>query len=228
MKVLYLSLSVIILDQITKLIVKGFAIPFLNIYHKGMEYGEKIPIIGDFFRITFIENPGMAFGYDPGSSFKLWISLFSLIAGIGLLLYLYKVREGKLSLRIALAFILAGAVGNLIDRMFYGILYNYAPMFYGYVVDFIDVDFFNVSFLGRSYDRFPIFNIADASVTIGVAILLLFYRHHEEPEKELVTEGNNASSEIQDNTITADETNIKDEDVNPKDDQSDKGKEIPL
>lgn len=227
MKVLYLSLAVIIIDQVTKLVVKGFSIPFLNITHKGMEYGQKIPVIGDFFRITYIENPGMAFGYDPGSTFKLWISLFSLIAGIGILFYLYKVREGKLSLKLALAFILAGAVGNLIDRMFYGVLYGYAPLFYGYVVDFLDVDFFNVSFFGRSYERFPIFNIADAAVTIGVGILLIFYKHHEEPEKELEEEKTN--SQLQDNTVVVNDSNeINKENINSKDDQSDKGKEIPL
>ena len=72
--------------------------------------------------------------------------------------------------------ILGGAIGNLIDRMFYGIIYNYAPMFYGKVVDFFDFDFFNFSILGRDYDRWPIFNIADASVTVGVFILVFFYR----------------------------------------------------
>lgn len=126
----------------------------------------------------------MAFGFNPGSDFKLWISVFSLIASIGLIVYLYVVRNKSLSLRIALALILGGAVGNLIDRTFYGIIYKYAPAFYGKVVDFFDFDFFNFAIFGRSYDRWPIFNIADASVTIGVLILILFYRQHQKEDEE--------------------------------------------
>ena len=66
MKIFFVSLSVVIVDQITKLLVKGFSIPFLHIYYTGMSYGDTIKVIGNFFRITFIENPGLAFGFDPG------------------------------------------------------------------------------------------------------------------------------------------------------------------
>jgi len=184
LRVLYLTLGVIFVDQFSKFYIKGINIPFLNISFDGMYYGESISVIGDFFRITFIENPGMAFGFNPGSDFKLWISVFSLIASIGLIVYLYVVRNKSLSLRIALALILGGAVGNLIDRTFYGIIYKYAPAFYGKVVDFFDFDFFNFAIFGRSYDRWPIFNIADASVTIGVLILILFYRQHQKKDEE--------------------------------------------
>lgn len=68
-----------------------------------MYLGQMIPVWGDFFRLTFVENPGMAFGYDPGESFKLIISIFSLIASIGLVIYLYVIRDKSLSLRIAIA-----------------------------------------------------------------------------------------------------------------------------
>ena len=129
-----------------------------------MYIGESIRVIGNFFKITYIENPGMAFGFNPGSDFKLWISIFSLIASIGLLVYLYIVRNNTLSLRIALAMILGGAVGNLIDRAFYGIIYKYSPVFYGKVVDFLDFDFFNFAIFGRNYERWPIFNIADYGI----------------------------------------------------------------
>ena len=144
--------------------------------------GEIIPVIGEFFRITFIENPGLAFGFDPGIDFKLAISVFSVIASIGLLFYLFKIKNQKFPLRLSIAFILGGAIGNLIDRVFYGVFYGYAPLFYGKVVDFFDVDFFDFSILGKHYDRWPIFNIADASVTIGVLILLLFYNFHKKEE----------------------------------------------
>jgi signal peptidase II len=184
-KILYVSLAVVIVDQISKVAVKGFSIPFLNIYHTGMFEGEIIPMIGNFFRLTFIENPGMAFGFDPGFDMKLWISLFSLFASIGLLIYFYFIRNKSFTLRLAIALILGGAVGNLIDRMFYGIFYHYAPLFYGSVVDFLDVDFFKFNLFGRSFNRWPIFNVADSAVTIGVLILIFFYRaENVEDEKD--------------------------------------------
>lgn len=179
MRVLYLSFIVVLADQVTKLLVKGFSIPFLNFNYDGMYIGQVIPVIGDFFRLTFIENPGMAFGYDPGSSIKLWVTLFSLAASVGLIIYIYLIRNKSLSLRVAIAMILGGAVGNLIDRMFYGVFFDYAPLFYGKVVDFLDFDFFNFTLFGKSYDRWPIFNIADSAVTIGVLILILFYKKHQ-------------------------------------------------
>jgi len=195
-RVLYLTLAVIITDQISKFYIKGISIPFLNFKLEGMYLGESIQVIGDFFKITFTENPGMAFGFDPGSDFKLFISIFSLVASIALFIYLFSVRNKSLSLRIAIALILGGAIGNVIDRMFYGLIYDYAPVFFGKVVDFFDFDFFNFSIFGRSYDRWPIFNIADAAVSIGVLILLFFYKHHEAEDKkqlEVVVEGGDKS-----------------------------------
>lgn len=231
MRVLYLTLGVIFVDQFSKFYIKGINIPFLNISFEGMYYGETISVIGDFFRITFIENPGMAFGFNPGSDFKLWISVFSLVASIGLIAYLYIVRNKSLSLRIALAMILGGAVGNLIDRTFYGIIYKYAPAFYGKVVDFFDFDFFNFAIFGRSYDRWPIFNIADASVTIGVLILILFYRQHQkEDEENLELESVKDEQVPQELSGVENKDAFKDNEVNEKteDDKTDKGKEISI
>jgi signal peptidase II len=166
------------------MIIKGFAIPFLKIFHVGMFQGESIPVLGNFFRITFIENPGMAFGFDPGFNMKLWLSIFSLIASLGLAIYLYFIREKNFTLRLSIALILGGAIGNLIDRMFYGVFYGYAPLFYGKVVDFLDFDFFKFSLFGKIFDLWPIFNFADASVTIGVLILIIFYRGTEKESKD--------------------------------------------
>jgi signal peptidase II len=184
LKALYLSFAVVVIDQVTKLMVKGFSIPFLNINFEGMYLGQMIPVFGDFFRLTFVENPGMAFGYDPGSEFKLIISIFSLVASIGLVFYLYVIRDKSWSLKIAIALILGGAVGNLIDRTFYGLVFDYSPLFYGKVVDFFDVNFFDFTLFGRSYDRWPVFNIADAAVTMGVLILLLFYKKHQDEDEK--------------------------------------------
>lgn len=236
MKALYLSLSVVIADQISKLFVKGFSIPFLNFNYEGMYHGQSIPIIGYFFRLTFIENPGMAFGYDPGNEFKLLISVFSLIASLGLIFYLYVIKDKSWSLRISIALILGGAVGNLIDRMFYGVLFDYAPLFYGKVVDFFDVDFFDFTLFGRSYDRWPVFNIADAAVTVGVLVLILFYKKHENDEEKIklalvnkstagtISEHVNVDS-LKQNDL---ETRINQELIPKKfeDDKSDKRKEI--
>ncbi len=221
MKVIYISIAIVIIDQISKIVVKGFSIPFLNFNFDGMYYGQSIPVIGDFFRLTYIENPGMAFGFDPGDGFKLAISLFSLVASIGLLIYLYAIRNNSLSLRIAIAFILGGAVGNLIDRTFYGVFFGYAPLFYGRVVDFFDFDFFDFTLFGRSYDRWPIFNVADAAVSVGVLILILFYRKHEkerELEKSVVTSTVNISNP--NHIIIPDEVTSAETSVNTAEEQN--------
>ena len=231
MKVLYVTLSVIFLDQFSKFFIRGIEIPFLSINFEGMYLGESINVIGEFFKITYIENPGMAFGFDPGSDYKLLISLFSLAASIGLFFYLFIVRKKTLSLRIAIALILGGAIGNLVDRMFYGVIFDYAPLFYGKVVDFFDFDFFNFSLLGRSYDRWPIFNIADASVTVGVLILILFYKQHNSEEDGKVAEvklssGETSPVENRESVIPQDEEYEPGQKNVINNDNPDKGKEI--
>jgi len=227
LRILYLTLAVIVADQISKFYIKGISIPALNIKFEGMYLGESISVIGDFFRITFTENPGMAFGFDPGSDFKLFISVFSLVASIGLLVYLYTVRNKSLSLKIAIALILGGAVGNVIDRMFYGLIFDYAPLFYGKVVDFFDFDFFNFSIFGRSYDRWPIFNIADAAVSIGVLILLFFYKHHEaEDKKSRETAEESDKQSNAEKLISDNEPSSKNINGGLSDGEADKGKEI--
>lgn len=230
MKVLYLSLVVVVIDQITKLLVKGFSIPFLNFNHDGMYYGQVIPIIGDFFRLTYIENPGMAFGYDPGDGLKFWVTLFSLVASVGLIIYLYLIKNKSLSLRVAIALILGGAVGNLIDRMFYGVIFEYAPLFYGKVVDFLDFDFFNFTLFGRTYDRWPIFNIADAAVTTGVLVLIVFYRKHQREEESAANTESGTIQEVQsvepksEDSVGSADIQIKSD--NLTDDKTDNRKEI--
>jgi signal peptidase II len=236
LRILFVSLFIVVIDQVTKLLIKGFSVPFLHFKYSGMYEGERIPVIGDFFRITFIENPGMAFGFDPGVNFKFLISVFSLVASVGLIIYVYFIRNQRLSLRIAIAFILGGAVGNLIDRMFYGILYGYAPVFYGRVVDFLDVDFFDFSIFGRNYDRWPIFNVADAAVTIGVLILIIFYKKNAEKSEKPVLSGTNSIEISADSTadgesgqeIGNDSIEESSKETRKDNDETDQGKEIPL
>ena len=178
MKVLYVTLVVFLTDQITKFVVKGFSITSLNFTWKGMDYGQSISIIGDFLRITFVENSGMAFGLEVGVIQKFFLTAFTFIAAIGLFYYLYKSQKRDFPLRLGLALILAGALGNLIDRAFYGIIFNYAPLLYGRVVDFIQVEFWDFTLFGNTYETWPIFNIADSAVTVGVAIILLLHREN--------------------------------------------------
>jgi signal peptidase II len=154
-------------------------LPFLGISFTGLPYGTSRPLLGDFVRLTYIENPGMAFGIELGG--KPWFALFSIIAGIAIVWYLHRTRHERLGLRLSLAFIVAGAFGNLIDRLFYGVFFEHAPLFYGRVVDFLDVDFFDISLLGYHITRWPVFNVADSCVTVGVIMLLVFHRSTMEP-----------------------------------------------
>jgi signal peptidase II len=174
MRIIWVSFCIVLVDQMTKLLVKGIRIPSLGIEISGWELGSSKPILGDFLRLTYIENPGLAFGIDIGG--KLFFSLFSIAASIAIVFYLYHARNENVWFRFSLSLILGGAVGNLIDRVFYGVLFDEGPLFYGKVVDFIDCDFFNINFLGFHMSRWPVFNVADASVTCGVVLLLLVHR----------------------------------------------------
>jgi signal peptidase II len=173
-RILFVSFFIVVADQLSKVFVKGLSIPELGIRIQGLPLGSSRPVVGDFLRFTYIENPGMAFGIDFG--WKQFFSVFSILASIGILLYLYKARNEHLAFRVSLAMILGGAVGNLIDRVFYGVIYNESPLFYGKVVDFIDADFFNLNLFGYHLSRWPVFNIADASVTCGVILMLFAHR----------------------------------------------------
>ena len=174
MRVLYLSALIVLVDQATKLAVKGIEFPLLGLSFRGMPYGASKPILGTFLRFTYIENPGMAFGIDPGA--KLFFSIFSLAAGFLIFFYLWYARDERIGFRLGLALILGGAMGNLIDRVFYGVLFHDAPLFYGRVVDFLDVDFFDFNGLGIHITRWPVFNIADAAVCVGIVVLFLFHK----------------------------------------------------
>jgi signal peptidase II len=211
MRVLWVTAAIVILDQVTKLLVKGFSIPFLDFYHAGVPLGSSYAILGDFLRLTYIENPGMAFGIDIGG--KLFLTLFSLVASIGIFYYLYKIRNESFIIRLSLAMILGGAIGNLIDRVFYGVFFGEGPLFYGKVVDFVDVDFFNIDVLGFHISRWPVFNVADASVSIGVLLLLIFHRRFTQEEQAVFAASANPATETaseQSLTISSDTSKSSD------------------
>ncbi|MBI4418316.1 MAG: signal peptidase II [Ignavibacteriales bacterium] len=185
MRILYVTGAIVGVDQIAKLLVKGFSVPFLGLYHPGVPLGSSRAIFGDFLRLTYIENPGMAFGIDVGG--KLFLTIFSLFASIGIFIYLYKIRDEAFPIRLSLAMILGGAIGNLIDRVFYGVIFGEGPLFYGKVVDFVDIDFFNLDLLGFHISRWPVFNIADSAVSLGVLILLVSHRRFARSDEPAVS-----------------------------------------
>jgi len=118
---------------------------------RSLSYGESISIIGNILKFTYIKNPGMAFGIQIGN--RLFFTLFALIASIVILVYLFRLKPENFLARFALASIFGGAVGNLIDRIAYK-----------EVIDFIDIRII----------RWPVFNIADIAVTIGMILLIAF------------------------------------------------------
>lgn len=118
-----------------------------------------IEVLGDLFKFTLVYNEGGAMGTSFGSS--TWYLIIALIIIPILLYYLYLYRA-TLSFTIPLAFICGGAIGNLIDRIRIG-----------RVVDFIDVDFFDINFLGFQLDRWWTFNIADSAISCALVFLLI-------------------------------------------------------
>lgn len=169
----FAAVLLIISDQATKLLIKGFH--FGSFEHHGLMYGQLINVIGSFVQIVFVENEGMAFGISFGAG-KIFLSLFSIIAGIALGIYLYKLKDFSVWVKIGIMLIFTGAIGNLIDRVFYGIFFNEGPLFYGRVVDFIQIDIPDINFLGFHYTHWPVFNIADSCVSCGVVILLIMHK----------------------------------------------------
>ncbi len=151
----------VVLDQVTKVLVKT-----------SMMLGESHPMIGSMVNLTFVENPGMAFGISWGDG-KLILTLLTIVIAGVLVWYLRQIANGHWAPRLAVTLILAGAVGNLIDRALYGVIFGEAPLLYGRVVDFIQVDIPDITWLGDVHTHFPVFNIADSCVTVGVLLLLL-------------------------------------------------------
>lgn len=167
---LTIAATLVVLDQVTKVLVKGFDL--FGIVHEGMFLGESRPLLGDALRLTFVENPGMAFGIEWGNA-KIILTLLTI--GIVLLIVrmIMQTPESARTVRFSLTLLLGGAVGNLIDRMFYGVLYGEGPLFYGKVVDFLQVDIPDVSLFGELYTHWPVFNVADSCVSVGVVTLLI-------------------------------------------------------
>jgi signal peptidase II len=169
MRVFWIAGTVLLLDQATKAAVVQL-----------MYREQSIPLLGDWLRLTFTENPGMAFGLTIGPPGT--VTVLSLIATVLVAAYVYQVRNDYAPYRWSLSLILGGALGNIIDRVFYGVLLDYGPYFTGRVVDFIHVSLWQgfipqvVPFLGGSYlELFPIWNVADMAIVLGVVGVMVFH-----------------------------------------------------
>lgn len=186
---------ILLLDQILKIWVKT-----------GMTLGEEIPVIGNWFNLLFIENEGMAFGWMGGGGvMKLVLSLFRIVAVLSLFIVMFRLskKNTKFGVLFGIALITAGALGNIIDCVFYGRIFSestfqqvatlfpdgggYASWLHGRVVDMlyfpvIDVAKENAAWLPDFFfgpdNHFiffrPIFNLADAAITVGVFYMILF------------------------------------------------------
>lgn len=139
-----------------------------------MKQGTSVSIIDNFFRITYIENPGMAFGMEIGS--KPIRSVFTILATILIVYFIYKNRKEIFYLRFSLALILGGAIGNLVDRIFHGLIYGTDKFLSGNVVDFFQVNIPDIKIFGKVFYSWPIFNIADIAITAGFVMIILGYR----------------------------------------------------
>jgi signal peptidase II len=137
-----------------------------------MFLGESRPLLGEVLRLTFVENPGMAFGIGWGDA-KIILTLLTIVIVVLIVKMIMQTPSSARIVRVSLTLLLGGAVGNLIDRMFYGVMYGEGPLFYGKVVDFLQVDIPDVSLFGELYTHWPVFNIADSCVTVGVVTLLI-------------------------------------------------------
>jgi len=170
---IFIVLVILFIDQLVKLYIKT------NFY-----LGEEIPVLGDWFRIHFTENYGMAFGLEfGGKGGKILLTLFRLVAVTFIGWYIFDLtkKETNKWYIISWALILSGALGNIIDSIFYGILFGYDSWFHGRVVDMFYFPIVQTTipenwpfWAGEDFEFFrPVFNVADAAISIGFVIILL-------------------------------------------------------
>lgn len=181
-KPLLLIFIVLLVDQVSKTWIKT-----------NMYLGQEYKVLGDWFIIHFTENNGMAFGLEFGGEFgKLALSLFRIIAvgGIGYGLHYLIQRKYHRGLILNVALIFAGALGNIIDSVFYGLIYGYETLFHGRVVDMLYFPILKGTFPtwlpvwgGEPFEFFrPVFNLADAAISVGVITILIFQKTYFKEE----------------------------------------------
>jgi len=186
-KLIILGIAMIVIDQIIKVLVKT-----------NMDLGQSINVIGDWFKLNFVLNDGMAFGMAFGGvAGKLILSLFRIALSAGLIWWiskLYKKQDTPTGVLVGLTLITAGAIGNIIDCFFYGLIWPETTMagapfafMFGQVVDMFYFPLFDYDFWGFKGTFFgAVFNFADACVTCGAAYLLLFqYKFFAKEDKKI-------------------------------------------
>ena len=199
-KSLIIIFLILIADQVLKIWVKT-----------TMSLGDEFVVFKDWFILHFVENNGMAFGFEfAGEYGKMFLSIFRILAVIAIGWYLFKLAKQKeipFGFIVSISLIFAGAIGNIIDSLFYGLIFQdsygqvsaifpqgggYASFLHGKVVDMFYFPLINGQYPGwMPYvggDQFiffrPVFNIADSSITIGIFSILIFYRKYFNKEEE--------------------------------------------
>ncbi len=193
LKYYLIALFIIVLDQAVKMWVY---------YNMQMGMGGQIPVFGEWFKLHYTLNPGMAFGVELGSEYgKIILTLFRMVAMVGiayLVYYLVKNRYHK-GLIWCVGLILGGAIGNLIDSVFYGALLDNAPYnastpwLHGQVIDMFYIDIWEgilpswIPIIGGTpMSLWPIFNIADAAIFVGVLIIIFNQTRFLDPPAHLL------------------------------------------
>ena len=192
------SLLLIAIDQAIKLTMHNYVQNHLS---------DEYMVFGDWFKLHYVLNPGMAFGMEIGHQYgKLALSLFRLVAMVFIAIYIYRLahRGASQGLLWAMSMILAGAVGNVIDSTFYGVWLGNAPYgsptpwFHGQVIDMFFFDPWQgfvpdwVPLWGGKFYSTPIFNFADACIFTGVCVILMFQKHFFTYQNHEEADGNDA------------------------------------
>jgi signal peptidase II len=196
LKYFLIAVAIIVLDQVVKMLV-----------HFNMELGSKgqILLFGNWFKLHYLTNPGMAFGMKLDFEYgKLILTTFRIGAMFAIGYYLYSLikKEAPKGLLLCISLILGGAIGNLVDSIFYGVFLDNAPFasptpwFHGQVVDMFYIDIWEgylpnwIPLMGGNYMAlWPVFNIADASIFVAICLIIIFQkRYFKKEDEEIKTE----------------------------------------
>ncbi len=199
--------------------IKSFAIPFLilvlvlffdqyfKFYIKQHFFlGEEVSVIGNWFRLHFTENYGMAFGLEfGGKTGKIILTLFRILFVVAIAYYIKTLIDNNTKPIYVYSWVLivAGAVGNIIDSVFYGVYFGYDAWFHGRVVDMLYFPLIRTTipenfpfWAGEDFEFFrPVFNIADAAISIGFVLILIFQKSSTALIEK--TEANNTASMVE-------------------------------